>query len=82
MIAAPWYVFAGGTILVIVSLLLGGMGGSSKRSSQTIHHKMRDEDIIRQLNESEALTPSAIIGFLGYLAIFISAVWRLVLFFV
>lgn len=82
MIAVPWYLFAGGTILVIVGLLAGGTQSSSKKRSKAIHHKMRDKDIIRQLNQSEAPSLSTMISFLGYVIIFISLIWRLILFFI
>jgi len=78
--ANAYYLLAGGIILVILGYLAGGL--SSGKSPPVIHHRMRDEDIINQLNQEERLSFADLITFLGYLLVFISIVWRIVLVFV
>ena len=65
---------------MILGYLVGGVSGG--KSPPMIHHRMRDEDIVNQLNQEESLSAGELIGFLGYLLVFISIVWRLVLYFV
>ncbi len=77
MIAAPWYLLAGGIGLVILGYFVAGLSGSSGRGPRPITPRMRDQDIINSLNEQDALPPGAILSFLGYLLVFVSILWRL-----
>lgn len=77
MIAAPWYLLAAGVILVILGYLAGGMSGTTGQNQPLIDHRMRDEDIVNQLNRQETVPVSAWIAFAGYLLVFISIVWRI-----
>jgi hypothetical protein len=78
--AQAYYLLAAGIILVIVGYLAGGL--SAPKGPPVIHHRMRDEDIANQLNRQDSLSVPELIGFLGYLLVFISIVWRIVLVFV
>jgi hypothetical protein len=81
MSAAPWYLLAGGIGLVIVGYFLGAFGsrGSGRRF---IDPKMSDQEIARQVNEGEALPVGSLVILVGFLAILVSVVWRIVRFFV
>ena len=81
MSAAPWYLLAGGIALVIIGYFLDAFGslGSGRRF---IHPKMSDEEIARQMNEGEARSLGSLVILLGFLAILVSVVWRIVRFFV
>ena len=55
MAAAPWYLLAGGIVLVIVGYFIGGLSPRSGRVFIT--HKMSDEEVERQLNQARGSPP-------------------------
>jgi hypothetical protein len=80
MSAAPWYLLAVGIVLVIVGYFLGAFGRGS--GPRFIDPKMSDEEIARQVKEGEALPVGSLVILVGFLAILVSVVWRIVRFFV
>jgi len=81
MSGAPWYLLAGGIALIIIGFFWDAIGnlGSGRRF---IHPKMSDEEIERQMNEGEGRSLGGLVILLGFLAILVSVVWRIVRFFV
>jgi|GEM_PF-1848049 len=75
-IAAPYWLLAGGILVLIVGYLIAAGSGSS---STFIDHRMSDEEIARQLEDQNRGNPIAgLLIMLGYLAIFVSVVWRII----
>ena len=75
-IAAPYWLLAGGILVLIVGYLIAAGSGSS---STIIDHRMSDEEIARQLEDQNRGNPIAgLLIMLGYLAIFVSVVWRII----
>jgi hypothetical protein len=81
MSAAPWYLLAGGIALVIIGYLLGAFGSRGSRR-RFIDPKMSDEEIAQQMSEGEAPSLASLVTLVGFLAILVSVVWRIVRFFV
>lgn len=77
MIGAPWYLLALGIGFVIVGFFVDGFRGLSGKRQSSIHHRMRDEDIVKSLNQREAASKGSVFGLLGAILIFISILWRL-----
>lgn len=57
--------------------LIEGFSGPSGKSRRAIHHKMRDEDIIKSLKDQEAMSAGSVLCLLGYFLVGISIVWRI-----
>lgn len=75
----PWFLLAFGIFIVIVGAFLAVMPESHGSQKREINLKMRDDEIIRELNKREWITlPSLVIAF-GLLCCFISVVWRIAL---
>ncbi len=82
MIAAPWYLLAGGIVLVIIAYFMAGLSGGSGNRGPIIDERMSDEEIVRNMQQSESLTPASVVLLLGFILIGISLIWRLVRYFV
>jgi hypothetical protein len=81
MAAAPWYLLAGGIVLVIAGFFIAHLG--SRGSGRIfISPKMSDKEIERLMNEPQGCLLGNLLILLGFLVIFISVVWRLVRIFV
>lgn len=78
MIAAPWYLLAGGIVLVIIAFFMAGLSGASRNNPPEIHADMSDEDIARNVKKSGSLTSVHLVLFLGVILIAVSLVWRIV----
>lgn len=75
-IAAPYWLLAGGILVLILGYLIAALSGGS--NSTFIDHRMSDEEIARQLEQQNQGNPIAGLMILaGYLAIFVSIAWRL-----
>lgn len=77
MIAAPWYLFAVGVVLVLVGVISGSLFGSGRASRNLVDSRMDDAEIARRLKRQSSLSFSGIIVYLGLLCILVSASWRL-----
>jgi hypothetical protein len=77
MIGAPWYLLAAGIALVILGYFVDSFSGLSQKRRPGIHHKMRDEEIIKSLKDQEAMSASSAICLLGYILVGISIFWRI-----
>jgi hypothetical protein len=81
MAAAPWYLLAGGIVLVILGYFIAGFG--RRRSDRVfITAKMSDEEVERQLNKESGSPIAGLVMGAGFLIILISIVWRIVRIFV
>ena len=76
MIAAPWYLLAGGIILIIIGYFMVSLGGGSSRTF--IHPRMSDEEIEQEMNKAQGNPLGTVMMLTGFLAVFVSVVWRLV----
>jgi hypothetical protein len=81
MSAAPWYLLAGGIVFVIIGYFCASFGGR-RSGPRFIDPKMSDEEIARQVNEGEPFSVGSLVILLGFSAILVSVVWRMVRFFV
>ena len=61
MVSLPWYLLAVGILLVVIGFLLAGLPGSPGREQRSIHHKMKDDDIIRELKRSQRVPVSGLV---------------------
>ena len=75
MAAAPWYLLAGGIVLVIVGYFIGGLSPRSGRVFIT--HKMSDEEVERQLNQTRGSPVAGLMMLAGFLIILTSIIWRI-----
>ncbi|WP_166823514.1 hypothetical protein [Thalassoroseus pseudoceratinae] len=82
MISAPWYLLAGGIVLVIIAYFLAGFSGAAEKRGPMIDERMSDKDIAQSLQDSESLSPASIVMLLGFVLIAISVIWRFVRYFV
>jgi hypothetical protein len=81
MAAAPWYLLAGGIILIILGFFVIRLG--SRGSDRIfIHPKMSDEEIERLTNEPQGSIVGNLLVLLGFLTVLVSIVWRIVRIFV
>lgn len=79
MIAAPWYLFSIGIVLVILGALSGAVfGGGSSRTG--VDPRMSDAEIARRLKRESSLSFSGMIVYIGLLCLLVSAGWRLLRF--
>lgn len=77
MIAAPWYLFALGIVLVILGALSGALFGAGGSSRNAIDPRMSDAEIARRLKRQSSLTFSGLIVYAGLFCLLVSAGWRL-----
>ena len=75
MAAAPWYLLAGGIVLVIVGYFIGGLSPRSGRVFIT--HKMSDEEVERQLNQARGSPLAGLMMLAGFVVILTSIIWRI-----
>jgi hypothetical protein len=82
MAGAPWYLLAGGIVLIIIGYFLASMGRPG--SGQVfIDARMSDEEIERLMNKEDRGSPVAnAVILLGFCLVLVSIGWRLVRFFV
>jgi hypothetical protein len=81
MAAAPWYLLAGGIVVVIVGFFIVRLG--SRGSDRIfISPKMSDEEVERLLNERQGSRLGVVVVLLGFLIILVSVIWRIVRIFV
>ena len=77
MIAAPWYLLSAGIILLIVGYLLAGIRKPSRRDRPIIDPRMRDDEIVRNLQASQGIALENLVVLAGWLLILVSVAWRL-----
>lgn len=77
MIGAPWYLLAVGIGLVIVGFFIDGFSSFLGPRQSAIHPDMRDEDIVKSLEQQKTRSKGSVIGLLGAFLIFVSILWRL-----
>jgi hypothetical protein len=82
MIAAPWYLFAVGVVLVILGILAGALFGGGRSSRNMIDSRMSDAEIARRLQRQSSVGLPGMIFYLGLLCVFVSVCWRLLRVFV
>jgi hypothetical protein len=78
--AAPWYLLAGGIVVLIAGFIIARLGRGP--GGIFISPKMSDEEIERLVNEPHGSAVGNLLMLLGFLIIFISVLWRLVRLFV
>ena len=76
MAAAPWYLLAGGILLVIVGYFIASLGRGSGRVFIT--NKMSDEEVERQLSRDRGNPVAGLVILVGFAVILASLIWRLV----
>jgi hypothetical protein len=77
MAGAPWFLLAGGILVVIIGSIIASLG--SRGSGRIfISHKMSDEEIERLMNKPQGSRLGIVLVMLGFLIIFVSIVWRIV----
>jgi len=76
MAAAPWYLLAGGILLVIVGYFIASLGRGSGRVFIT--HKMSDEEVERRLSHERGNPVAGLVILAGFAVILASLIWRLV----
>jgi hypothetical protein len=81
MAAAPWYLLAAGIGLVILGYIIAGLGNRGS-GRDFIHTKMSDAEIARRMDQSQGNPIGPIIAGIGFLAILVSIIWRIVRMFV
>ncbi|HVK12241.1 MAG TPA: hypothetical protein VM597_26045 [Gemmataceae bacterium] len=79
MIGAPWYLLAFGIVLILIGSL---MSGWPRSGGGFIHANMRDEDIVKELNDAQRMPIGGFVILAGFLCVLGSVVWRLVRYFV
>lgn len=77
--SAPWFLLAGGIGLVLLGYFVASLG-SRGSGRDYIHPKMSDKEIARRMNDNQGSPIAGIIVLLGFVAIFVSIVWRLLRF--
>ena len=77
MVSLPWYLLAAGIGLVFLGFLLAGLPGKSGRGRRTIHSRMRDDEIIRNLKRAERIPFSSLVILAGLGCVLVSICWRL-----
>jgi hypothetical protein len=81
MAAAPWYLLAGGIVLVILGYFIAGFGRRGA-GRMFITAKMSDEEVERQLNQERGSPLAGLVMLAGFGIILVSIVWRIVRIFV
>jgi len=77
MIAAPWYLFSAGIVLVILGTISGALFGAGRSSRNRIDGRMSDAEIARRLERQSSVGFSGLIVYLGLLCLLVSVGWRL-----
>ncbi len=79
MAAAPWYLLAGGIVLVILGFFLASLGS---RGRGYIDPRMSDKEIARQMEKGQGSPVGGLVIAAGFLVILASIIWRIVRVFV
>jgi hypothetical protein len=82
MIAAPWYLFAAGIVLVLIGAISGALFGAGRSSSRMIDGRMSDAEIARRLQRQSSVGFPGFIFYLGVFCVLASVCWRMLRFFV
>ncbi len=77
MIAMPWYLLAGGIVLVIIGYLMAGLSRAKGSKQRVIDSEMDDDEIAEELRGSQRVSFPGVVILLGFLCILVSIVWRL-----
>jgi hypothetical protein len=77
MAGAPWYLLAGGIVLVILGFLIAGLSGPSDEGR--LDARMRDDEIARELKRRQRMSPASYVVLAGLACVLVSVVWRLAL---
>jgi hypothetical protein len=77
VVSLPWYLLSAGIGLVILGFLLAGLPGKSERGRRSIHSRMRDDEIIRNLKRAERIPFSSLVILAGLGCVLVSIGWRL-----
>ena len=81
MAGLPWFLLAGGIMLVILGAVLAGLPGSSGRGRRAIDPDMDDDEIIRDLRRAERVSVPGLVILAGAGCILVSVGWRLARYF-
>ena len=76
MAGAPWFLLAAGIVIVILGFLWASVAGDSDRG-RPISRRMRDRDIIRELDRAQRVPLPNLVIALGFACVLASVVWRL-----
>jgi hypothetical protein len=77
VVSLPWYLLAAGIVLVVIGSLLAGLPGRSGRGRRTLHARMRDDDIVRELKRAQRLPVPSLVILAGFVCILVSICWRI-----
>jgi hypothetical protein len=77
MIAAPWYLFSLGIVLVIIGTISGALFGAGGSSRTAIDPRMSDAEIARRLKRRSSLSLSGLVVYAGLFCLLVSIGWRL-----
>ncbi len=77
--SAPWYLLAVGIVILIVGYILAAI---NRPPPTYIDPRMSDEQIARNLDKSEGGSWAGLLVLAGYVLVFISVAWRIILFLV
>ncbi len=77
MAGLPWYLLAGGIVLVILGYLLASLSGPSNEGR--LDPRMRDDEIARELGRRRRMPLTSFVILAGFACVLASVVWRLVL---
>ena len=72
MIAAPWYLFTVGIVLVSIGAISGALFGAGRSSRNRIDGQMSDVEIARRLERQSSVGFPGLIVYLGLLCLLVS----------
>ena len=75
MVAAPYYLFSFGIVLMIIAYFWSSIAGGSDNT--LVDPRMSDDDIQRQLSNSDGSPIPGLIMMAGMLVCLISILWRI-----
>jgi len=81
MIAAPWYLFSLGIVLILLGSISGALFGAGGSSRTGIDPRMSDAEIARRMKRGSSPSVSGLIVYAGLLCLLVSVGWRLLRFF-
>ena len=77
MIGLPWFLLAAGIGIVILGSFMAALSKPQVDDRPIIHSRMRNDEIVRNLNRTERIPLAGYVILLGMLCILVSIVWRL-----
>ncbi len=77
MVAAPWYLFSGGIVLIIIGLFVAILEGLGTGRT-FIHSKMSDKKISRLMKKEQSVSVGKVVMLVEFLLVVVSVSWRLV----